>query len=108
MKFLRLHLISPLVTFFILIQVDQMLFCTFIEVPAHNGAYWSYYTFINSSNSNYTGDCLKRCLEEFPDFYKATENPEYVIDSGVEWYNLERRATNRSCPMAESLFPAYV
>ncbi|XGW09218.1 hypothetical protein V3C99_011490 [Haemonchus contortus] len=40
-------------------------------------------------------------------FYKASEEGVYSYDVvGVEWYNLDRGATNDSCPLAEIVFPA--
>ncbi|XGW09137.1 hypothetical protein V3C99_011445 [Haemonchus contortus] len=123
MKVIRGNLVLPLSAFLILMQADQMLFCTFTALH-HNGPYWSYTAPIKWENLSSAGACLKMCVEEIPEcvqaggkkgageeytcyFFKASEKADYVYDSpGHEYYGLERGVINDSCPIAESLFPA--
>uniref|UniRef100_A0A7I4Y7N3 Apple domain-containing protein n=1 Tax=Haemonchus contortus TaxID=6289 RepID=A0A7I4Y7N3_HAECO len=123
MTFLRQSLISPFATFLILVQVDQMRFCTFEQAPFHSKPYYYYLSFIKYENSSSLGACLKKCVEEMPacvqvafirnatdeqcSFYKASEEASYAPDApGYEFYNLKRGVFYDSCPMAESLYPA--
>nr|CDJ82088.1 unnamed protein product [Haemonchus contortus] len=66
MTFLRQSLISPFATFLILVQVDQMRFCTFEQAPFHSKPYYYYLSFIKYENSSSLGACLKKCVEEMP------------------------------------------